>query len=516
MNPSNALPARLGLGALLLLSVFAWAPALYPGYWQGLDGFVPVLNAVHPTPLANAATAPDVWRGTGSAAFLLIQPLLFWGVDATTAVRVAFVLCFILGGAGIYFWLRGFLGDRSAGLAGLLYLLMPIFLTTVYVRGSLSDAMILAWLPLALAGLTIYAETGSLGAAALAVLSIVWMWRTQAGLALLATVLLLIYVLVVERRWLLVLVVLAAGAAGAVSLIPDWTIDGSSPVHFADHFVHLYQLFGVNWAVAPSVPGWQDRFPFQLGFAVVGFSAVALWGWWVMSRRVLEQSVHRLLAFAFVGATLLILASLDISAPLWQLSDAGRLLTYPWQVLVLAAPLLAVTAGALPALLPDLSAPPYWAVLVAVAVLSSYPYLTTDFTQVTAPARPLAVFGDDQLVVLDAEISETTDPRTAQLDITWQALHPLAFDDNIFFQAITGEGAGERVVAQLDTQPLDDQRPATSWRPGAILRATYTLDLSAAPGDEPLRYYFGFYNWQNGQRLPVDGGLDDKMVLHGK
>ncbi len=70
-------------------------------------------------------------------------------------------------------------------------------------------------------------------------------------------------------------------------------------------------------------------------------------------------------------------------------------------------------------------------------------------------------------------------------------------------------------MAQLDAQPLVD-RPATGWQPGEVLTATYTLDLAAAPPDAALTYYFGYYDWRDGRRLPVDGGRDDKLVLHGK
>ena len=36
------------------------------------------------------------------------------------------------------------------------------------------------------------------------------------------------------------------------------------------------------------------------------------------------------------------------------------------------------------------------------------------------------------------------------------------------------------------------------------------------PADTPLRYYFGYYDWRDGKRLPVNGGMDDKLVLHGQ
>jgi hypothetical protein len=195
---------------------------------------------------------------------------------------------------------------------------------------------------------------------------------------------------------------------------------------------------------------------------------------------------------------------------------ADRLLTYPWQVLLLGAPLTALTAGALPLVLPDLRAPAYWAALVAITILSSYPYVTADFTQVEAPAHPVAVLGSNQLAVLETRLVEGIAPHTANLQVTWQPLQPLAADYNVFFQAIEGKGENERVVAQIDVQPLGNQRPATSWRPGEILTATYTLDLGQATTDTPLRYYFGYYDWRDGKRLPVNGGLDDKLVLHGQ
>ncbi len=145
--------SRLGLGALLLVGIFAWAPALYPGFWQTLQGFVPIFNVGQGAAIAAIGVAPDLWRGTGSATNLLTQPWVILGFDQTAGVRFAFVLAFVIGGCAMYAWLRPMLGDRAAGLAGLVYMLQPIFLSTVYVDGSLADALVLAWLPLALAGL---------------------------------------------------------------------------------------------------------------------------------------------------------------------------------------------------------------------------------------------------------------------------------------------------------------------------------------------------------------------------
>jgi hypothetical protein len=503
---------RLGLGALLLLSIFAWAPALYPGYWQTLQGFLPIFNAGQPAAIANIGVAPDLWRGAGSATNLLVQPWMIFGMDAAMAVRLAYVLAFLIGSCAIYAWLRPTLGDLGAGLAGLVYVLQPIFLATVYVHGSLADALVLAWLPLAFGGLAASARQRGVEGAAVAVIAIIALWRTQAGLALLATILLLAYALFVERHWVPVLVVLTAGGAAAITLLPILSLAAPPAAAFGDHFLYLHQLFSVRWAQAPSVASWQDETPFQLGFPILAYSALALWAWIVHARRSLAPEQARLLAFGFGAGLLIVALSLGWSAPLWGAAGGDRLLTYPWQALLLAAPLLALAAGSLPLVLPDFAAPGLWAVLVALVVLSSYPYLGPAYTDVPPPAQPQAMLGANQLAVLSAQVTESD--ANATLDVTWQVLQPLGSDDNVFFQAITGEGEGERVIAQLDAQPLGVERPATTWQPGEILIGRYSLDLPSETGD--LRYYFGFYDWRSGRRLAVDGGIDDKLVLHAQ
>ena len=507
MDWHERVPARVGFWALLVLGIFAWAPALYPGYWQGSEGFTPIFQAVMPSAIANIATVPDLWRGTGSAAYLIAQPLLRLGGEPLLAIRITFIVCFLLGGGAVYVWLADRLGDRSAGLAGLIYMLLPIFVATVYVRGSVSDALVLALLPLALAGLASYSDRRSIVGAAIAVLSILWLWRIQAGLAVFATILLLLYALIVERQRLTVLIVVAAGAAGLASLIPLWSVSAPSPVTFADHFVSIFQLFST---------GWQDRYPFQLGYAVVIFGTLTVWGLWPGRRAAIIPLARRLLYFSLGGTIVAVLLSLTVSAPLWGLSQADRLLTWPWQILLLAAPLLAVLAGALPSTLPDLEAPPYWAVLMTIVVVAGSTTLTPAYTQVTPPMRPAAIFGDNRFVVLSAQLSEEESPRRATLEVTWQALHPMPFDDSVFFQALAGSGKEAAVVAQIDVQPLGGARPATSWQPGEILHDTYQLDLSHVPPGEALTYYFGYYDWRDGTRLPVDGGRDDKLVLYGQ
>ncbi len=534
----QGIPLRAGFGAVLLVTIFACAPATYPGYWLALEGFTPIFNVTRTNALAAIALTPDLWRGVGGATFYLSRPFILFGSDPTVAVRIGFMLSLLLGALGCYSWLQRRLGDQAAGLAGVIYLLAPPLLATVYVRGSLSDATIVALLPLALAGLATYRQTGAISAAGIAVIATLWMWQTQAGLALFATVLLLAYALLVERSWLVALVVVGSGAAGATGLAALWQVTAPAPVVFGDHFVYLFQLFQQTWQVAPSVSGWQDGYPFQLSLAALLYTALVgllTFGNFTQKRALALPVVRRLWLFCIGGILLLTIATLPFSAPIWQWSHADRLLTYPWQLLLLTLPLWAMTAGALPTVHPFFRQPPVWLVLVVVVVLSSYPYLTANFTQVPAPPTPVAIFGEqNEIVILAASLQEDRQPRTTELALTWQTLRPLTVDYTVFFQALridqdnhqsqsqstTGTAGLSQetltVVRQLDQQPLANERPATSWQPGEIFTATYQLDLAEIPEDAALVYYFGYYDWRDGRRLPVNLGIDDKLIVYGQ
>lgn len=509
------MPTRVGFWAVLLLGLFAWAPALYPGYWQGWEGFAPVYQSVTPTALATVAAAPDLWRGTGSGAFLIAQPFLRLGVEPTLAIRITFILAFILGGSGVYAWLADRVGDRGAGLAGLAYMLLPIFLGTVYVRGSVSDAMMLGLTPLALAGLASYAERRSLVGAAIAILSVLWMWRIQAGLALAITIMLVLYALIVERNVLAALIAAISAAAGLAALIPLWGTSSPSPTPFAANFVQLYTLVDLGAGALWSNGGVLERYPFQIGLAALIAGVFAVWG---VTTRTADTPplLRRLLWLSVGGAAVAALLSLSASEPLWRLTRGDSLLTYPWQMLLAIAPLLVTPLALLPALFEEMAEAGYWIALMALIVLASLGATMPDYTQVRPAVRPVALFGDNQILIVSAHLTEDAASSSARLEVTWQPLRPLDVDYNVFFQALVINDEAEQVVAQLDAQPLGEAQPATSWRPGQVLTAAYTLDLSAAPqGRQPLLYYFGYYDWRDGARLPLADN-DDKLVFYGK
>ncbi len=565
--------------ALLLLSLFAWAPLLYPGYIQVHSGFLSVFNladlAASPnklTWLPTIGVTPDLLRGEGPLAYwlaLLLRPL----AGDVGAVKGVFALSIIGVGLGLFAWARqdlaGFEGEpagvedaaanpqglltaRAGLLAAVVAMLWPPLLATVYVRGALGEVVFMALAPWALWGVSgVRCQVSGVrfqvsrdrwplraGVAGLLVAALFW---TQAGLALWATALLLAWALwpgVPLRSRGIAAAAVAMGALLGGSLF--WLLhsgQGAAAPTFdvAAHAVYPYQLLSPAWGFGVSTPGWQDSLPLQLGFAALGLAALAL----VLSfgnRNRLQSTAPRFplpaLSFAASAALVLVLLTSTLARPLWSWGPLAATLSYPWQLFALVGPLLALLAGAVVVVERRLAVLPVWAATVALVVLSSYPYLAPRFTQVAPDPTALAIFGAQRVTLVTAAVSTgeagsvgdrpeqgaTPSPSEGEgwgegkaltVTVAWQALQPPDFDYNVFVHAL--DAAGNR-VAQWDGQPLRDGEPyrITAWSVGEIVENSYRLELdpTAAPVQ---RVDVGLYNWQTGERLPVNG--DDKVTL---
>ena len=550
--------------ALLLLSLFAWAPLLYPGYLQVHSGFLPVFNladlAASPSKLTwlpTVGVTPDLLRGEGPLAYwlaLLLRPL----AGDVGAIKGVFALSIIAAGLAMFAWARrdlaGFEGDaphfddsvanlqgllstRAGLLAAMVAMLWPPLLATVYVSGALAEALfmaVVAWALWAVAGcrLQVAGCRWQVAGALVAGLLTAALFWTQAGLALWATGLLLAWALwpgAARRGRGIAAVAVFAGALLGGGLF--WLIHraqglAGQSLDVAAHAVYPYQLLSPAWGFGVSTPGWQDGLPLQLGFAALGLAALTV----VLGMSHQRQSTDyrspitdHPLTFTALAALILILLTTTLARPLWRIDLLAATLTYPWQLFTLVGPLLALLASAVVVMERRLAVLPLWAAAVTLVVLSSYAYLAPHFTQVTPDPTAPAIFGANQVTLLAATVGDRPEPATLPLPlgegrgegdsltvtVTWQALQPINFDYNLFIHAL--DAAGNR-VAQWDGQPLrgGESYPMTTWAVGEIVENSYrlALDPAAAPVQ---RIDVGLYNWQTGERLPVNG--DDKVTL---
>ncbi len=288
--------------------------------------------------------------------------------------------------------------------------------------------------------------------------------------------------------------------------------------------MHPYQFFSSAWGFGVSTPGWQDGLPLQLGFAALGLAALTL-VLGVGRRSDGARGTLHALRFAAIAALALILLTTTLARPLWGLDLLAATVTYPWQLYALIGPLLALLAGGVLVVERRLAVLPVWAAAVALVVLSSYAYLAPRFTQTLPdPAAP-AIFGAQQVTLVTTTVStgeagsvgpsgvlrKDRPEQDGSLTVTaaWQALQPIDFDYNVFVHAV--DAAGNR-VAQWDGQPLaaGEPYPMTTWSVGEVVQSSYRLELD--PAAAPVqRVDVGLYNWQTGERLPVNG--DDKVMV---
>ena len=58
--------------------------------------------------------------------------------------------------------------------------------------------------------------------------------------------------------------------------------------------------------------------------------------------------------------------------------------------------------------------------------------------------------------------------------------------------------------AQLDGYPLDGERPTSTWQPDERLLDERIIVLPPDLPEGEYRLLVGFYDWQDGTRLPLD------------
>lgn len=134
-----------------------------------------------------------------------------------------------------------------------------------------------------------------------------------------------------------------------------------------------------------------------------------------------------------------------------------------------------------------------------------------------AALPPGATNFDDKiaLTALEATERDLTPGGKVTVDVTWQALAPMAENYTVFVQVVDEQ---DRIVGQVDTWPRQGTSATSQWRPGEVVRDTYTVQLGgdATPGSR-YRLLVGWYLLGTQQRLPVldEGGaiVEDRVVV---
>ena len=541
----------LNLILLFLLSIFAFAPLTYPGFFQSHSGFLPIYNLydleIH---FGDFSWAPkmgrgyDFFRGEGVLPYYVAELFRWLGASGAEAIRWSYGLSFVLSAWAMYGWAKRLWGGRAALIAAVVYTYLPYHLAAVYVRGALAEAWAFVGFPLVLWTLHNLTQEEIEGhryrQAVILALLCVALLLTHVGLTLGLILLAVAWVFVGQpgrvsaRKIGWPLLALAAGLVfGFLALAPTIAKNGFSlvpQVDFYQHFVYPFQFFSAAWGYGASVEGWQDTMPLQLGLVPVGLTIVSV----ILIARSpisniqspISTRLRRTLLFWQLATLVLVTLTLWPTALLWRITGLSNLLSYPWQLLSLIGLTTSLLAGSIVVLDQRLTAFPLRAGLVALAVLASYSYLSPrffdfsiDFTPLAEHPHvydmepvglPVAILGDNQIALLDYRIEgPLRHGATVRLNVLWQALKPLDDDYTVFVHAVDGEGA---IWGQRDTEPQDGEYSTMEWGLGEIIQDRYELQIDVAGPREGYQLVVGMYVTETGERLKLPDGTTEVIL----
>ena len=315
--------------------------------------------------------APNFYHGYGYPIFNYYAPLTYYlGVlpeltpwfDAVAAVKIVFVLGFLLAGLGMYGFVRDNWGRRAGYVAAAVFLYAPyVQYIDPLARGVLPESFSFGIFALALWSLDRLRKAGSRASWIASVLLVAGVIMSHNLMGLLFFVLLTAWalwlILFEYRNWtdrrrafsrLMPALFLGLGAAASfwlpvilereavnlTSLIGD-----QNNYDFHNHFLSIRQMLApslrLDWGAT------EPAFRFNLGIAqwlLGGFGLLML-----LARKT-TQSRH--LAFFAMMLILLVLLMLPLSTVVWETVPFLPYFQFPWRLLGAAAALLAILAGA--------------------------------------------------------------------------------------------------------------------------------------------------------------------------
>jgi len=516
----------------LALAIFAIAPLTYPGYFQTHAGFTALwavgnlrenlFNLRWIPPL----TGFDALRSGGLLPYYLAAILPLSPLAAMKTVSAVGILA---GAAGLYLWLKSWLGAKGATVAALAYIYAPFLTATLLVRGAFSEMFFWGVLPWALLAATYLVASPTLPVMAIAIIFWIALGLSHLGLGVWAWIMLVAMQVGFHRPQSRPPIAMSAIglAVAAIITVPRALASAAAPnlPAPAEHLVYPAQLLSPFWGFGISVPGWQDGLSLSLGFAAVALALVSIFIW---------KNGTDPRPWFFIGtATAAIVLILPLMYRFWQLPAVRDSLAYPWQLLGFAALALAVLAGIGFWLEPQLNRMPIFAAALLVVLIPAYPHLEPNFVTIPIPAAPEAIFGDNAILLIDHQfevknpVKQTDDLHpvepfiplkdvtslqpgdTFYLTVHWQAVNPPPKSLKIFGHAVDGAG---NLITQVDVLPQNGDRPTDSWLPGELIADRYAFTLPAdAP--VPVQVWLGFYDGDTLARLPVAGDSEGRVKL---
>jgi len=506
----------LNLALVLLLTVFAVAPLTYPGFIESHSGFLPVFHLYDLEGdlwanwgwVPHLVAPPNPLSGEGALPYLIAELLRWFGLDGVQAIKGVYALGLVISGVTAYLLGRRLFGGAGGLLGAVVYVYVPFHLATVYVRGAFAEAWAFALFPVVILCFEKYLRARRMWSAASAVLAHIALACTSLGLALLFAVLVLVYIVVMGpsrqgKRHGLLLLALGVGTALVLQLpaVIRYGLPAIGEGGFSEHFVYPFQLLSAAWGYGASIPGWKDTLPLQVGLAATGLTAVTVL--LLPGQRKARPHLVRAAGFFVAASAVIVFLVTQPSSLIWQLTRLSFAVSYPWQVLSLAAFAMSMASAATVRLEPRLARLPWQLVLVSLVIVGSYDLLSPRFTDMRVGGSPVAVVGNEAMLLAYQRDGPLRPGATVRLTLYWQSLRPMETDYTVFVHAVDQQGT---IWAQRDSMPVDGEKPTSSWQLGEIIEDTHEMTIDLDGPREGYAVEVGLYDQTTGLRLPLPGG----------
>jgi len=182
-----------------LLSVFAWAPLTYPGFFQSRSGLLAAYAVLDLERWLRTGAGfwnwrPPAWApGSSPLAYWLAELLHSLGLGPLDAVRVLYGLGLGVCVLAAYGFGRRLLGRGAGLLLAVAYLYVPYHLDLVYRQGAFTAALAWALLPFLLWAVDLAATGRRLAGAVLSLIALATLFLADTRLALIGLALALVY-----------------------------------------------------------------------------------------------------------------------------------------------------------------------------------------------------------------------------------------------------------------------------------------------------------------------------------
>lgn len=310
---------------------------------------------------------PDMGYQYGYPQFNYYGPLPFYfgaglnllGIQIIDAVKILFILGFVLSAVSMFIFLRAILDERAAFFGTILYTYAPFKAAEVYVRGSLSEFLVFIFMPLLFWSSYQFIKLKKTKYLLWFALSLGFLLTTHNLTSLIFLPILLVWIatqIILQKDWKVFLKIVLGGLLGlglsAFYLLP--VIFEGRFVHletliggyfdYRQHFVSLYQMLILNYfGYGSSVFGLGDDVTLSTGQTHWMIALLALILSFIFYKKYKNLAIT---IWVLSAVELLVLFMMHQKSHfLWENLNFLIWLQFPWRFLIDSVFLLSILGG---------------------------------------------------------------------------------------------------------------------------------------------------------------------------